>query len=682
VGTSKKIKGIIMSIRLITLFALCLSLASAGCGDEVGKETISYQKSLPKKGAAQGDRLPADSPDRFEAEGPRVHLADTSWQQAEVSPREAAAGTVTRRIHRPGIFASNSHYYELNVGDDILKFHFGADNAQWGMPSQAVVGDFDGDGLDTVAKFDLGAMEVHLATVNDTDEFGRNGTKISLTDFPRQTEVSPIYAVAGDWNGDGVDGLAIYHPATNTFYLRGTASTGSPEYRVVLPTGRGFPQGGKPVAGDFDGDGDDELGLVADGTAYLSADIESNRIGYQFDVPGNRFVTGDWDGDGVETLASFDVATNRFHMLDRNGDDARITTSELGHAEPGFWLWQPIAGAWQVPAAPRASQGYDWPRGTPRAHGFNPRRLEGALIDGGYVGTVQSVLVVRSGKLIGERYYHGFDRHIAGNVKSVSKSVLSALYGIAFKRGALGSLDDTVADYLPGYFEELGRVKRSITIEDIMTMRAGLRWNGDPESLGPMLSSQDYTAHVLNQPLTSQPGTTFKYSTGLTHVGSALLTEATGVSTRAFARRYLLEPLGISIPRWSRSPEGYFVGGAEMWMRPRDLARFGQLFLRNGSLGGRDILEPEWVTASANPWVPEGGRRYGLWWRERNWSHYQREDSYFAWGHGGQFLFLFPAKDLLVVVTSKWTVNKTQSLANVNAVFSFVDRQILTALAD
>ncbi|MFP6686957.1 MAG: serine hydrolase, partial [Polyangiaceae bacterium] len=430
-----------------------------------------------------------------------------------------------------------------------------------------------------------------------------------------------------------------------------------------------------------DGDGDDELGVVGGGKAYLIANLDETTASMVFDVPGNEVVAGDFDGDGIDTLAGFDSSSNTFTILAANEQNAATTKEQLGHAESAHWRWSPLAGRWQQPASPAASQGYAWPVAGPESKGFNALKLGQALDDGASVANVNSVLVVRDGALVAERYYHGYERHIAGNIKSVSKSVLSGLFGIAIDKAVIGSLDDTVSTHLPSYFQNFGAEKKAISIEDIMTMRSGLAWTEGSPHLPNMIGSANYLEYVLSQKLVTAPGSTYRYSTGLTHVGSALLTAASGKSTRAFAREHLFEEIGISTPRWDRGVEGNFVGGAEMWMRPRDLARFGQLFLRDGKLDGKQVISQSWVQASADPWVPEGGNRfYGLWWRERPWSNYEGVDSYFAWGYGGQFLFLFPSQDLIVVVTSKWNVPYSVSGQSAGAIFSFVNNQILTTL--
>ncbi len=590
-------------------------------------------------------------------------------------------------VDRVGIFAPLTNYFELDASGGPLRFHYGNGNSKWGAGVMAVAGDWNGDGEDTVALFDTFARSYALASQNDSDEGDDAPTRIEVSGAPEPPGVAgegvAEFVIAGDWDGDGQDGLGLYHPGSRTVHFVDDATTGAVTGSVTLATEAGWPESGTPVAGDWDGDGDDELALIAQDTAYLGQDATSETPAESFGVAGARVVAGDWDGDGIDTLGTFDRTTNEFALLHHNGQGAQSHTEQLGHAEPTYWGWMPLAGRWQQPDAPVARRGYDFDEADPEAHGIDATALATALDDGGAVFNVLSVLVLRHGELVGERYFHGYDRHIAGNIKSVSKGVLSALYGIALADGTFASMDAPVADSLPAYFAGLSIDKQSITISDMMTMRGGLDWSEGPTFVGGMVGAPNFVDFVLQQPLVQTPGATYNYSTGLTHLGSAALTEATGQSTRDFARARLFEPLGITAARWDASPEGYFTGGAEMWMRPRDMARFGELFLAGGTIDGQEILTAEWVALSANPWIPEsGGRNYGVWWRERNWNAYPANDSYFAWGHGGQFIFLFPSWDLQVVVTSKWNVDQATSGQSAGAVFAYVDNQILPTVGD
>lgn len=664
-----------------------------GCGESVGAGVGEGTDGTTEASDASTGRSATGDGSEGEqtASGTTVGDSDDPDDTGEIDGSDGSDGTETGpepiTLDRVGIFSTGVNYFELDAEGEPLRFHYGNGNSRWAASATALAGDWDGDGEDTVALFDNAARSYVLASENDSDEAEGAPARIGLRGVPEPPgvggEMVSEIVVAGDWDGDGVDGLALYHPGSQTVYLVDDPTTGAMTSSVVLSTEAGWPAAGLPVAGDWDGDGDDELGLLADGSAYLADDAAAEAPTLTFAVTGARAVAGDWDGDGVDTLGIFDGATNEFSLLHHNGAGAMAETVQLGHVEPGYWVWAPLAGRWRVPDAPVARDGFDFVEADPAAHGIDGAALEQALDDGASVYQVLSVVVLRHGELVGERYFHGFSRHIAGNIKSVSKSVLSALYGIALDEGTIASLDTPVASLLPGYFAGLGAEKQAITVGDIMTMRGGLQWSEVPTYVGGMIVAPNFVEYVLGQPLVSLPGSTYVYSTGLTHVGSAALTEATGESTADFARTRLLQPLGITVPRWDGSPEGYPTGGAEMWMRPRDMARFGELYLAGGTLDGESILTPAWVEQSGDPWIPEaGGRTYGLWWRERPWSSYPYDDSFFAWGHGGQFIFLFPSWDLQVVVTSKWNVDGTASGESAAAIFAWVDGEILTTVGD
>jgi CubicO group peptidase (beta-lactamase class C family) len=584
-----------------------------------------------------------------------------------------------------GIFAPANNYFELNT-EAPLRFHFGASNITFGSVYLPLAGDFDGDGFDTVALYAPAELTFNLSDANDSDEFAPRGTSVVLqADLVPPPAVSldqaspPHWPIAGDWDGDGTSGLGLYDATANTFYLRNSPTTGAPDFVLELAPNLGYPAGGLPIAGDFDGDGRDDVG-ISDGTkAYLHFGLDAAAPDVTVDITG-LVVAGDFDGDGVDTLASFDTATNRFAIFNSNGAEAASDEFNFGHSEPAYWTWLPLVGHWQVPEAPVASAGYEWSTATPESEGIDAAALEAVLSDAASTQTILSVLVARNGELVGERYYHGFERHIASNIKSVSKSVLSSLFGIAFERGDLGDLSDPVAGYLPTYFpESIDAEKKTINLGHLFNMTAGFDWNEwTGNSVVEWLLSPDYVANVVERSLVSAPGAAFTYDTGLTHLGSAALTEASGMSTRDFAQQFLLEPLGISIPRWDRAPEGYFIGGAEMWMRPRDLARIGELYRNGGSLDGNAIVPAAWVAASVDPTIDTVvAGRYGLWWRERDWANYAVGDSYMAWGYGGQFLFVFPARNLVIVVTSSWNVDAAQDAASDAAIFDLVDSRIL-----
>jgi CubicO group peptidase (beta-lactamase class C family) len=268
---------------------------------------------------------------------------------------------------------------------------------------------------------------------------------------------------------------------------------------------------------------------------------------------------------------------------------------------------------------------------------------------------LNSLLIAQGGELLVEEYFRGMRADRAVNVKSVSKTLLSPLIGIAIRDGLIEGADQPISELLPDYFEgsrgaDLDPRKREITLHHLLSMTAGIETTSF-RNYGAWVSSRDWAWDALRRPMECSPGRCWEYSTGNTHLLSVILTEASGKSTRQYAREVFFGKLGIPVHEWDRDPQGRYLGGNNMAMRPRDLLKFGQLFLEGGKYEGEQVVPWEWILAS---WQPNGespwnGHRYGyLWWTE-NWGG---EQAYFAWGYGGQYVVLVPRLELVAVVTS------------------------------
>ncbi len=263
---------------------------------------------------------------------------------------------------------------------------------------------------------------------------------------------------------------------------------------------------------------------------------------------------------------------------------------------------------------------------------------------------LRSLLVQWRGELVGERYFHGATRASRANIKSASKSVMSALVGIAIAQGRIEGVRQPISQLLPTETRALDSVKRRITVEELLSMRAGLR-STSFDNYGAWVSSRNWVAYALRQPLEAEPGGPMIYSTGSSHLLSAILTRATGMSTYRFAERNLARPLGIVLRPWQTDPQGIFFGGNDMFMTPRDMLRIGALYLNGGKSGDRQIVPRDWVDSSFVPRTtsPYNGNQYGYgWWTRETQGHPIR----YAWGYGGQFIFIVPTLELVVVATS------------------------------
>jgi CubicO group peptidase (beta-lactamase class C family) len=271
---------------------------------------------------------------------------------------------------------------------------------------------------------------------------------------------------------------------------------------------------------------------------------------------------------------------------------------------------------------------------------------------------VHSVLVVRNGALVLEAYFSPRGPENLHNAYSCTKSFTSALVGIAIRRGYLDGVDQPVLDFFPDLAGADDDPRReAMTIEHLLTMRCGLDW---PESsvsyssprniLRQMMASRSWVRFVLERPMVADPGVAFNYNTGCSHLLSAILQEATGMRTSAFARAVLFEPLDISTSLWQSDLDGITFGGGGLWMTPRDMAKFGTLYLQGGRWMGRQIVPAEWVSASTV------GPAYGYQW----WVY--ADGSYAAHGYLGQRIVVVPHLQMVVVVTGRLPADEPRLL--------------------
>jgi CubicO group peptidase (beta-lactamase class C family) len=264
---------------------------------------------------------------------------------------------------------------------------------------------------------------------------------------------------------------------------------------------------------------------------------------------------------------------------------------------------------------------------------------------------LRSLLISIDGQLVDERYFNGARAAQPANLKSASKSLLSILVGIAFDRGHLKSMQDRIDKFFPEYLAGADNAaKKAITIEDLLTMRSGLEATSNV-NYGRWVQSGNWVRYVLSRPLLDVPGGRMIYSTGNSHLLSAILTKASKMSTLEFARRYLAVPLGISLGPWPRDPQGIYFGGNEMHLTPRAMIEVGELYLNGGRAGGKQVVSETWVRESLKPRTRSSwsGREYGYgWWIDT----LAGQPTYYAWGHGGQFIFVVPNLRLVAVAMS------------------------------
>jgi CubicO group peptidase (beta-lactamase class C family) len=290
---------------------------------------------------------------------------------------------------------------------------------------------------------------------------------------------------------------------------------------------------------------------------------------------------------------------------------------------------------------------------------------------------LRSLLISVDGHLVAEQYFHGASAARAANLKSASKSVIATLVGIAIDRGKISGINAPIGQYFPEYLRTQPE-KAAITIGDLLSMRSGLETTSN-RNYGRWVMSGNWVRSALQQPMIDTPGGRMIYSTGNSHLLSAILTKATGGSTLAFARSALGAPLGIEIASWERDPQGIYLGGNEMPMRPRDMLRFGELYLNAGRYNGKQVVSEAWVHESVVPRVTSrfSGREYGYGWWIRSLAGIQ---VFYAWGYGGQFIFVVPPIRTVVAVTSVADPG-SERREHLDAVYDLVERFVIPVAA-
>lgn len=265
---------------------------------------------------------------------------------------------------------------------------------------------------------------------------------------------------------------------------------------------------------------------------------------------------------------------------------------------------------------------------------------------------LRTVLVAQNGERLVARGYRGGRVDRPTNIKSASKSIVSALVGIAIDKGVLEGADQTVAPLLRADLPEnpdprLGEV----TIGNLLSMQAGLERTSGPY-YGEWIASRNWVRAALNRPFVDEPGGTMLYSTGSTHLLSAILTRVSGRSTLALARDWLGDVEGFAITDWERDPQGIYFGGNQMAMRPTALLAFAELYRRGGrNAKGAQIIPEGWIAQSwqvrtASRFTGDG---YGYGWFTREMAG---TPVHYGWGYGGQMLYVAPARGVSMVMTS------------------------------
>jgi CubicO group peptidase (beta-lactamase class C family) len=291
----------------------------------------------------------------------------------------------------------------------------------------------------------------------------------------------------------------------------------------------------------------------------------------------------------------------------------------------------------------------DWRTSTPEEQGFDSVKLAEGLQNLQKNKTlIDSLLIIRNGNVILDAYFYPYDNSIPHKLASVTKSFTTTLIGIAIDQGKIQLDQPMLSFFTDRTIANLDEWKKSITIRDLVSNMNGFESGcliGDEPTLDKMRSSPDWVQSALDRKVVWEPGSSFCYDSPGMHILSAILQESTGMTELDFARQYLFKPLGIREAYWESDPQGYTHGWGDLYLKPLDAAKIGYLWLNQGVWNGKQIVPAAWVADSVKAYSYPSSDGYGYGW-------WVSDDSYYAFGRGGQTIKVYPAYNAIVVVTA------------------------------
>jgi|LSQX01.1.fsa_nt_gb CubicO group peptidase (beta-lactamase class C family) len=388
-------------------------------------------------------------------------------------------------------------------------------------------------------------------------------------------------------------------------------------------------------------------------------------------------------GKGVKILASLLVS-----ILTFISSLSVINVSAMnGHSKyyNVYWPyvndhWSSKSMHWSSYYTNQFSSNHYWPSGnwrtsTPENQGMDSKKLLEmfkAIQD--EKTPIHSILIIKNGYLVTEAYFSPYNENIKHGIYSSTKSIISSLIGIAIDEGYIKGTDQKVLDFFPDVqFGEEGYLAESIkkyqvkdmTIEHLLTMSAG----HTEDSSNPIFMSKYFPQTFFSLHFSSKPGTKFLYDSGATHLLSAILSKATGVTTEAYAKKHLFDPMMITDYSWDKDPNGTYLGGWGAYLKPRDMAKFGYLALKEGKWNNKQLIPEEWLKTATSKhidgyWGDTRADDYGyLWW-------INPFGGFRADGYGGQYIFVLPEQDLVAVFTAG--VNYSEKMQPLNCMTDFI----------
>jgi CubicO group peptidase (beta-lactamase class C family) len=330
--------------------------------------------------------------------------------------------------------------------------------------------------------------------------------------------------------------------------------------------------------------------------------------------------------------------------------------------------------------------GGDWKTSTPEEQGLDPDLLARLYYSASQLETAYNLLVFKNGYLIAEDYFNIGTPEMKVNIQSVTKSINSALVGIALEQGCLTSLDQKMMEFFPEFTDMITDPrKKEITILQMLQMRAGYPWEEATGEGTELLYTGFHTSNLVDVPLAYDPGSDSAYSNLTSYFLGIIVTRACNTDLKSFAQEHLFDPLGIQATSWQTGWEGNYLGYCCLQLSSTDLAKFGWLYLNGGKYNGIQVVPAQWVhdslqIYSKNTWTIRVGRNWGdngygyQWWSIKAGNYRYN----LAWGHGGQQIALLDDLDMMIVFIADplnlehgddpWRIEKS----NLNLVADFV----------
>jgi len=309
----------------------------------------------------------------------------------------------------------------------------------------------------------------------------------------------------------------------------------------------------------------------------------------------------------------------------------------------------------------------NWRTSTPEKQGMDSGKLLDMFKEIQKEKTpIHSVLIIKNGYLVTEAYFAPYNKNMKHSIYSSTKSVISTLVGIAIDEGYIKGVDQKVLDFFPEVeVKRYEHLVKDMTIEHLLTMSAG----HTEDSSNPIFLTSNFPQTFFDLHFSSKAGEKFLYDSGATHLLSLIINRTTGMSAEAYAKKHLFEPLKIKDYKWDKDPNGTHLGGWGLYLKPKDMAKFGYLIMKDGKWNKKQVVSKEWIKTATSKhiegyWGETKADDYGyLWWLNP-------AGGFRADGYGGQYIFVIPEQDLIVVFTSG--VNYSEKMQPINCLNNYI----------